>query len=229
MQESTSKGKTHFTFAYLKQAESLERFRPFAGFPELHRTYESDRLFSLFSNRVMPRDRPDFGRYVERLDLHAEPEPFEILARSGGRKATDRVEVFPAPEPDPVTGRLHCMFFARGIRHIEGASENVIRLQPGDDLQLIPDRENPVNPQALLLRSNWGGTLGYVPDYLVNFLNDMVGLCHGDLGIAVEHVNPPDTPGHLRLLCRVETCVLERYEPFSEPSFRPLVDLDATS
>lgn len=216
---------TRFLFAYLRSTESLERFRPFASFPDLHDAYESNELFPLFSNRVMPSDREDFGSYLEQLDLDTEPEPIEILARSGGWRATDRIEVFPEPEFDELTGRFRCRFFARGIRHIDGAAENVLALEEGDPLELVPEPDNEVNERALLLRTRSGGVVGYVPDYLTDFLHDMRETCEDRITVTVEHVNPPDTPAHLRLLCRLETCAPADYEPFRGGILEPLVSL----
>jgi hypothetical protein len=215
-------GAVRFIFAYLELAPQLERFRPFASFPDLHAVYESPSLFPMFTNRIMPRERPDYAAHLERLDLPGEPEPFEVLQRSGGFRATDRVEVFPEPEVDPATGRLRCLFFSRGIDHIEGGSEAVSLLQVGDPLSLVDEPDNPVNPRALLLHAPSGSIVGYAPDYLVEFLHEVRELCDGDVSVRVEHVNPPETPPHLRLLCGVESCTPAGYRPFSEARFRSL-------
>jgi hypothetical protein len=214
--------RTRFTFRYLTQAAELERFQPFASFPELAATYESDRLFPLFMNRVMPRERSDYARYIERLDLMAEADPFAVLQRSGGTKATDRIEVFPEPEVDDATGRLRCIFFARGIDHVPGASELVAILRRGDRLTLVDDPNNTWNPRAMLLHEGSGRPVGYAPDYLVEFLHEVRNRCSDDVVVSVEHVNPPDTPSHLRLLCRVESCRPSGFTPFAEPRFQPL-------
>lgn len=143
----------HYSFAYLKLAEHLRGFEPLPGLPRLHERYDSDRLFPVFANRVMPRSRPDYDLLASRVDLGGDADPFEVLARTGGRRATDRIEVFAGPERT-AEGESSVLFFARGIRRIERAAEAVAFLQPGDTLVLIPDEqnENERNPNALLLR-----------------------------------------------------------------------------
>ncbi|MFT3851305.1 MAG: hypothetical protein QM733_00970 [Ilumatobacteraceae bacterium] len=61
--------------------------------------YDSNVLFPVLSNWLMPRDRPDYGRLVEQLDLTTQADPFEVLARCEGIRATDRVERVEAGVP----------------------------------------------------------------------------------------------------------------------------------
>lgn len=98
---------TRYSFAYLKLAERLAHFEPLPGLPDVHRRYDSDQLFPVFANRVMPRRRPDYDLFTARLDLTGDADPFEVLARSGGRRATDRIEVFAAPQRT-AEGRARC-------------------------------------------------------------------------------------------------------------------------
>lgn len=215
---------TSFTFGYLKLAEALERFNPLPGFPELHRRYDAERLFPVFANRVMPRERPDYGRYVEHLNLAVDADPFVVLGRSGGTRATDRIEVFPAPEPGPGAS-IRCSFFVRGIRHIDRAPDAVDALHVGDQLVLVDDHENEANPRALLLHGPARTPVGYVPDYLVDYTHDLRELNLADPQVSVEHVNTREVAPHLRLLCQMSAPWPDGYEPFSGPEFQPLVDL----
>src|SRR5690606_1935794 len=89
---------TTFRFVYLKGAERYDDFPGLPGLTDLHGTYESQALFPVFANRVMPRDRADYGSFVEQLDLSVEADPFEVLGRSEGIRETDRIEVFPGAE-----------------------------------------------------------------------------------------------------------------------------------
>jgi len=207
-----------FAFAYLKNAERLPNFKPLAGFDDLHTTYLSSRLFPLFENRMMPRSRPDYEPFIERLHLAPDADPFIVLGRSGGRKETDRIEVFPEPEIDAMTGRGVCHFFARGIRHIEGAADAVARLSRGDELTLEQDAANPVNSLALRL-ARGSDAVGFVPDYLVSYLHDMLEESH-DLHVTVEDLNGSDVPSHMRLLCRAEATWPPLYEPFNTAEFQ---------
>jgi len=82
-----------FEFRYLRGAETDPDFRPFIGFPDLHRLYRSTEQFPFFENRLMSRGRADYSAYLGSLGLAHNADPFEVLARSGGRRATDTVEV----------------------------------------------------------------------------------------------------------------------------------------
>jgi hypothetical protein len=213
---------TRFEFTYLKRAERTDEFEPLPGFPLLDRRYSADRLFPVFANRVMPRDRPDYGRFVEELDLRVEADPFEVLGRSSGIRATDRIEVFPAPERD-ATGHLNTLFFARGLRYLADAPGAVELLEPGDRLVLVDDRTNPINPLALHLRAPSQAIVGWAPDYLVDTIRELQHLNGVDPGVSVEHRNQPISPPHLRLLCRLRAPWPSGYQPFSGPDFQPIV------
>lgn len=213
---------TTFRFVYLKGAERHGDFSALPGLPDLHRTYESPALFPVFANRVMPRDRADYGSFVEHLDLSVEADPFEVLGRSEGVRETDRIEVFPGPVAN-ADGRLCTLFFARGIRHLEGASEAVDGLKAGDELVLRPQPSNPVNPRAMLLNTRTGASVGWAPDYLLDLLHELEQLNGEAPTILVEHVNPSSVAPHLRLLCRATSSWPKGYEPFTGPDFLPLL------
>ncbi len=60
-------------------------FQPLLSFPELSTVYITSELPPLFTNRLMPKSRPDFPGYITELGLTAEQaEPFAVLARSEG-------------------------------------------------------------------------------------------------------------------------------------------------
>lgn len=214
----------HFRFAYLKMAETLDEFRPLAGLPNLHRLYESDELFPVFAHRVMPRSRPEFDALARRVQLGADADPFEVLARSGGRRATDRVEVF-APPRLTEEGRSSCHFFVRGIRHLPEAAPVVAALRAGEVLDLVDEPENRYNARAVLLRSD-GSAIGWIPDYLVDHVHQLRGLNGADPTVIVEHVNDADSPSHQRVLCRLDApWPLASFEPFDDARFEPLADV----
>lgn len=216
-----SSGGTVFRFEYLKRAEGEPDFPRLPGFNNLHRAYEATSLFAVFANRVMPRERADYGAFVEQLDLSTEADPFEVLGRSEGVKTTDRIEVFPAPERSGA-GDLTTLFFARGIRHLTDASAAVEGLREGDQLTLEPQRHNDVNPHAMLLNTRTGDSVGWAPDYLLDLLHELEALNGAPPTITVEHVNPPSVAPHLRLLCRATAAWPSGYQPFSGPQFHSL-------
>jgi hypothetical protein len=213
-----------FVFGYLKLAEQLDGFDPLPGLPDLHRRYESTRLFPVFANRIMPRRRPEFDSLVRQAHLATDADPFEVFMRTGGRRATDRIEVF-SPPVRTADGRSCCLFFVRGIRHIHGAAETVSELSPGQHLLLKDELDNPFNPRALLLIEGALRHVGWVPDYLVEHIHELRQLNDVDPTVLVEHVNDVEAPPHMRLLCSVSAPWPDGYQPFSEARFQPLVDL----
>lgn len=213
--------RTHFVFVYLKAAETAAGFTGLPGLPDRYRVYESDDLFPVFANRVMSRQRADFGEYVEELGFVDVPEPFEVLARSEGVRATDRIEVIPDIERDGQ--KLSTFFFARGIRHLEGADLAVAELHVGDQLALREETDNPVNPRALLLDADDLRPVGWVPDLLLDVFHELHQLNGEWPTVCVDHVNPARTPAHMRLLCRMHAPLPSGYEPLSGPDFQPLV------
>ena len=214
-----------YSFAYLKNVERLEGFEPLPGLANLYQGYESGSLFPVFANRVMPRSRPDYDLLTSRLDLRGDADPFEVLARTGGRRATDRVEVFAAPERMP-SGESSVLFFACGIRHVPGAADAVALLHPGDHLILLDDSENEHNPRALVLRVSDGQRIGWIPDYLVEHVHDLRELNGEDPIVEVEHVNNDSVATHMRLLCRLRAPWPAGYAPFSGPDFQTLVPIN---
>ena len=179
-------------------------------------------MFPVFRKRQMPRQRPDYGEYLEKLGLDLETDPFEVMARNEGRKLTDRIEVF-APPVRTDRGDLTTLFFARGIRHRHGASEALTKLQIGDRLTLIDDSDNEVNGLAIFIDTTSGEPVGWVPNYLVDTVHDLRELNdHDALTVTVEHVNPPEVAPYMRLICRLSAPWPNSYEPFSGPEFQPI-------
>src|SRR5690349_4778164 len=84
-----------YRFAYIESALHVRDFRPLLGFSDLRRRYESAELFPLFAQRAMDPRRPDYERYVRRLGLAADTTPWEQIARSGGRRQGDTLQLFP--------------------------------------------------------------------------------------------------------------------------------------
>ena len=217
-------GSQSFQFVYFKSAEHLteEGFPLLPGLPDLHRVYESEELFPVFRKRQMPRQRPDYGEYLEKLGLDLETDPFEVMARNEGRKLTDRIEVFAPPVPNG-RGDLTTLFFARGISYRPGASDAVADLNVGDRLVLVDDPDNKVNRLAIHIDTTLGEPIGWIPNYLVNTVHDLHDLV-GDnaVAITVEHVNPPEVAPYMRLICRLSAPWPNSYEPFSGPEFQPI-------
>jgi hypothetical protein len=183
-----------YTFHY--DAGLPATVRPLVGFDDVSRTYRSRHLFPLFDERVASPRRPDYDQWLSWLGLpHVEVHPMEFLARSGGRRRGDRIELIPLAEPD-ASGAIEQLCLVHGIRHSDRAEEVLRGLRPGDTVEIVPEPANPVNPLALQVRR--GHAFGYVPDPLVGLVSSL-----SQRSAVVEHVNGPEAGHHLRCLIRV--------------------------
>ena len=215
-----------YEFVYIRKAleAAEEGFLPFLEFPDLGRIYLGQKLFPLFANRVLSGNRPEFRGYTEALGLSAETaDPMRILARTGGRRETDQIEMFPLPLPDAETGAYttHCLI--RGIRYMPQpfVEQRIARLERGEPLLLLWDAQNEVDPNAVAVRTRDFAMLGYLPAYLTRDVRRINAECF-ECSARVERVNPPPAGVHHRLLCRVEGCWPKGFAPYDADEFRPL-------
>lgn len=212
-----------YFFRYARNVQNVPDFTPFLGFPHLDKIYSSSRLFPLFAQRVMDPRRPDFGRYVETLDLALSATPWEQLARSEGRRAGDAIMVVPEPLVDD-TGRTISNFLVHGVRHAmakdPSVAERLGRLREGDELTLVPEPSNKVNAQAIHTADGQGVPLGWVPDLLLAYAHTVRHT--GPYSVRVRHINGPEAPIHLRLLVRLDGSVPIGFEPFGVDVWGPV-------
>ena len=208
-------------------AQKQSNFRPLDSFPDFYSVYSSESLFPLFSNRVLPPARPDYGQFAEWLNVPLDrDDPIALLARSGGRRATDTLEVLPCPEPDH-EGMYRIHFFAHGLRYLpDCAVERVDQLKPGQQLLMSHDFQNPHDPHALMLRTHDDFPrdrfiVGYCPRYLLEDAFRLLQSCSPQ--VTVERVNPAPAPLQFRLLCNMTACWPEGFRPFSTGPYVPLV------
>lgn len=220
-----------YTFTYTKGAEQAHLevgFEPLTSFPELHTIYQSERLFPMFSNRLLPHSRPEYSDYLQWLSISKDDgEPFAILSRSGGRRVTDTLEVFPGPERNE-GGEYEIHFLAHGLSHLpEESVRRANQLQPGELLLAMHDMQNPKDPDAVALRTAEAVDrdmylIGYCPRYL---RQDILWLLHEkrSLRITVKRVNFPPAPVQFRVMCSAIMDWPEGRSPFSSSAYDPLV------
>jgi hypothetical protein len=219
-----------YTFVYTNGVNRAKResgFHPLLSFPDLKRKYESKTLFPLFSNRLLSRSRPDYRKFISWLNVDDQDGDLKILARSGGHRATDTLEIFSAPEEfTPNQYRTH--FFIRGLSHAApSAIERANRLKPREALLVMHDLQNPCEPQACSLRTSEGEPgdmhlLGYCPRYLAGeIVRALQQGDRSDVCVSVAHVNPPPTPIQFRVLCEVKLSTPNAWHFFSGGEFEP--------
>ena len=223
-------------FVYTQGALDAQHagFCPLPSFPDLHATYESTQLFPLFSNRVLSPARPDYAEFVGWLSLpKGEGNPFALLARSGGKRATDTLAVFPCPEMD-AEGLYHIHLFVHGLSHMTSAAiARAETLEAGETLLVMPDIQNPTEPNALMVRTaeRFPGDLsllGYFPQYLLDDLAHLLKTSDNPreaIKVVVERVNPVPAPVQFRLLCCVSMKWPDGFRPFSSSAYQSITPL----
>lgn len=192
----------------------------------LEEVYESDDLFPIFKNRMLPKSRPEYDAYLRwsGFDPADPPDPIAILGVTEGIRQTDMIELFPCPAPDE-SGCYMNKFFLHGLRYMpEPARARVLQLEPEEPLFPMADLFNPADPYAVALRTVKGDRLmlGYVPRYLAHDVWKILQGCDPDfITVSVYRVNP-DAPLQQRLLCRMQSCWPEGFQPCSKEEFQPI-------
>lgn len=193
---------TGYRFQYLNGVgDSVEGFRPFIGFPDIHQVYRSVRLWPFFDLRVMDRKRPDFPEYMRWLGLTTEASTLDILGRSGGWQKGDSVHLAEAPTVAE-DGATKAVFLARGVRYAveENRTETIANsLGAGDKLVLVDDNTNVANARALLLKTPGGAAIGWMPDLLIDYARQV----RAGGGVVELLQNNRSAPWHARLLVRI--------------------------
>ncbi|RAP58311.1 HIRAN domain-containing protein [Oleiagrimonas sp. MCCC 1A03011] len=198
-----TKTETNYHLVYTNGARELEGFSGFGRMSNLEEEYVSTKLFPLFTNRVLPKSRPEYMEYLSWLGLTPESHSdLEELARTGGLRATDSLELIPCPEPNE-SNEYVAYFFARGIRHFpDEVGERCKKLEVGGRLYLMKDFQNPHDPFALLLRTDDPVSLvGYAPKYYAKDFNVLAD-DSDEVQVFVEKINL-SAPMQYRVLCKI--------------------------
>ena len=217
--------RSRYRFRYTAGAERAQEqggFGLITEFPNLNQDYRTDRLWSLFTNRVLKPRRPDFGTYLENLGLpQGTVDPIEILAVNGGSRVTDSYEVFPKIDKRQ-DGSFSCRFFLHGWRHVSGVAEDRLEsLQPGEELTIALELTNPVTRVAVQVQTSDYLVLGWAPRYLVPDLTLAVAEAPTEYSATVVRVNPQPAPSRQRVLIEM-TGRWRDHEPMTAPDFEPL-------
>jgi hypothetical protein len=215
-----------YRFVYTKGARTAVGFTPFSGMEDLEQIYESNELFPVFANRLLPKSRPEYEAYLQwsGFDPANPPDPIAILGVTEGIRRTDLIEVFPCPVPDEKSCYLN-KFFMHGLRYMpEAAKARVLNLKEGERLYPMWDGCNPTDSCAVALRTVAGDRMlvGYVPRYLAYDALTLFKHCDPEFfQIVVQRVNR-DAPLQQRLLCRMHACWPDGFEPCSGEEFQPI-------
>lgn len=218
-----------YRFAYTRGAQGLPGFQPFPGMPDLRAVYESADLFPIFANRLMNERRPEYKPSLvwSGFDPDNPPDPIALLGVTEGLRQTDSLEVFPCPSPDS-QGCFVNKFFLHGVRYVPPAAiERINRLRTGEPLVMMFDDFNRHDPNAVAVRTDDAegrAMIGYVPRYLAYDVRLLCSNCHPDfIELRVERVNP-SAPLQQRVLCRMNSCWPEGFDPCGGEDFQPIVN-----
>lgn len=211
-----------YSFAYTDGAQKAERFPGFGRMADRRVRYESRQLFPLFANRILPKSRPEYRDYLEWLGLGGgDADVLEVLARSGGLRATDSLEIIPCPEPT-ADGHYEIYFFSHGLRYLaEKDQMRILDLEHGEPLFLMRDFQNHHDSMALLMRTRDPISIaGYCPRYYAEeFANVIERVGQELVRVIVERVNS-EAPRQYRLLCKLTAPWPSGFSPCDADDFR---------
>lgn len=193
-----------FVYSYTDDARRNDRFTPFPSLPDLGEVYRSPDLFPFFALRLISTADPQYSAVLDSLGLSQDrATPAELLARAPSESPHDTIQV--VPEPTELTdGSVVRTFLVSGVRHArQSSSKRVDRilagLEPGTQLELTPEPENPADARSLQL-AVCGVVIGWIPSYLVEEIHRYIDSGRA-LSFVVDRANGPDAPWHLRVLC----------------------------
>ncbi|WP_313137664.1 HIRAN domain-containing protein [Stutzerimonas nitrititolerans] len=193
-----------YVFHYTQGAIRADNFVPFSGMEDLRKSYISRELFPLFQNRLLSHRRPEYPSFLKWLGLStAEATPANILARSGGTRGTDQLQVFKRVEIDP-TGHYKHFFFLHGLGYLSSsAQERVDSLKSGEELALCLDNQNSHDSSAVIVRAkNPAEIIGYCPRYLSKDVRKLLEKPNV-LRASIESISA-DAPKNYRVMCKIE-------------------------
>ena len=171
--------------------------------------------------------RPDRADYLRRLGLDTDADAMEELAVSGGLRHTDNFQVFPPLTADSYAGRFTYRCMAHGLRR---RNRDFIQrtefLEAGDALVLSPPQDIPTATLAIMVCTEAGHHIGWLPGYLVDDLHQNGDWLITDAKATVAQVNPGAPLSH-RLLIDFTGKLPPGFRMEDLPQYRPLALPDA--
>ncbi|EGR1562256.1 hypothetical protein D6L41_12115 [Vibrio alginolyticus] len=194
-----------YRFNYTKGANH-KNFIAFPRMDDLTKVYQSASLFSFFTNRLIPTNRPEFKKMLEWSDIDPTGyDELDLLGVSGGARKTDEFRIISEPEVT-TQGQYKIRFFISGVRHLDVAStERVNNLEAGEQLKFIYEDSNPHDCKAVLVSTSDETPIGYCPKYFncdVRALLDDPELDSHSLNVVKLN---RDAPHQFKVLCEFVT------------------------
>lgn len=218
-----------YELRYTRGAQRLPGFSGISRMQGLDKVYYSKTLFPFFSNRLIPKSRPEYASFMRWLGLDSMPSsPMEMLALTGGVRATDGYELVAPPRTSG--GKLELDFFPRGLRYLPPpALVLALETPEGEEVVLMKDVQNKQDAGAIAIRSEnpYALLLGYVPRYYCLGLNRLLDSPDVRLTGRLHRVSP-DAPLDMKVLIRLSATIPDGFELLSEvEDFLPLSSIQA--
>lgn len=174
----------HFWYEADLSAANAKGFTFFPAFPEHRRVdapYDARYLFATFADRIPSAQRADGARMLVSWGVEHPDDQFEVLAKSGGLRATDRIELAEYRRvDDPLLEPLE--FRVAGMKYVPADVRGTLTV--GATLKFEREPSNPHDPCATIVAKTADGMrAGYVPrQYSATIANLL------DVGVALDAV-----------------------------------------
>ncbi len=194
-----------FRFWYERDLSAAKQhgFALLPAFPE-HQTeeapYEARYLFATFADRIPSLHRSDADQMFRFWGIERRDDQFEILAKSGGLRATDKLELSEyRGATDPLTTPLEMR--VAGVKYVPLEERAV--LTPGAQLSFERQPTNSFDPCATIIATTADGRrAGYVPRQYSSMVARLIDGGVALTGVAVRELILPEDAG--RWVVRVE-------------------------
>lgn len=213
-----------YRFSYTKGANH-KNFIAFPRMEDTQKIYHSMNLFSFFSNRLIPSNRPEFNKMLEWLDINPHDyDELDLLGISGGARKTDEFRVISAPERTE-NGLYKIRFFVSGISHLSDVnSERVDELRDGEKLQFIFEDTNPFDNMAVLVSTKERTAIGYCPKYFNQDIRALIDKTEAaPYALSVKKLNK-SAPAQFKVLCEFSTKWPQGFKALSSEEYQSQVD-----
>lgn len=155
------------------------------------RPYVERYLFPLFAERIPALTRRDAAPTMQGWGVERPDDQFEVLTKSGGIRATDRLELSEyRADDDELADPLE--FRIAGRRYIP--PDELAPLELGCSVSLRPEPTNPKDPKAVIV-DRYGKRAGYVPRQYAAFVGRLLRAGIRLEGEAVRQLLVPDDVG----------------------------------
>lgn len=169
-------GQYEFSYGFEVKEAIKSGFKPLISFEDIHKTYTSDVLFSVFSSRLPDKKRKDMQEILQKYNLE-EYDEYRLLKRSGAKLPIDNLE-FIDPILDTDYIKVERFFYLAGVRHYlscngEDCEKSEI-LEVGEKLNLVLEPENIHDKYAIKVFGNSNTHVGYIPRYYSENLTKLI-------------------------------------------------------